>query len=105
MRNSLRAQALVPLVRKYPSAYIEAGVIQFPLWRQLQRRMPSQHRLRVSFAVDRAMKTVGSKVHLYGPGDQLTLLYVFHARSAMPARETLLAARALVYAKLIGKED
>ena len=105
LRDSLRAQALAPLVRKYPSAYIEAGVIHFPLWRQLRRRLPPSQRVRISFAADSALKTVGRKGHLYGPGDQLTLLNVFHARSAMPAQKTLLAARALIYAKLIGKDE
>jgi hypothetical protein len=31
LRDSLRAQALVPLIKEYPAAFIEAGVIHYPL--------------------------------------------------------------------------
>jgi len=39
-----------------------------------------------------------------GPGDLLTLHYIFNARSD-PEREDLLAARSLIHIKLIGKEE
>ena len=41
LRDSLRAQALAPLVKKHPSAYIEAGLIHYPLWRLLRRQLCS----------------------------------------------------------------
>ena len=79
LRDSLRAQALAPLIEEYPSAYVEAGVIHYPLWRLLQRQLSPPNRLRVIFIADAALKTLGQKEHLYGPGDQLTLLYIFHS--------------------------
>ena len=57
------------------------------------------------FLADDTLKTLGIKGHLYGPGDQLTLLYIFHLNLAQPEREALLAARALIYSKLIIKEE
>lgn len=105
LRDSLRAQALEPLVKKYPSVYVEAGVIHYPLWRLLRRQVLPANRVKVIFLADTALKTLGEKGHLYGPGDQLTLLYVFHPNLRQPARETILAARSLIYSKLITKEE
>jgi len=105
LRDSLRAQALAPLIKKYPSAYIEAGLIHYPLWWLLQRQVSPPNRLRVIFLADKALKRIDIKGHLYGPGDQLTLLYVFHPSLSQPTRETILAARSLIYSKLIAKEE
>ena len=105
LRDSLRAQALAPLVKKYPSAFIEAGVMHYPLWRRLRRQMPLQKQVRLIFIADAALHTLGKKGHLFGPGDQLTLLYIFHPTVAQPKREALLAARSLIYSKLVAKEE
>jgi hypothetical protein len=45
------------------------------------------------FPANEIVKNLGQKGHLYGPGDQLTLLYIFHPEIAAADRETLLAAR------------
>jgi len=105
LRDSLRAQALAPLLEQYPSAFIEAGVIHYPLWRLLRRRLTHSKRLRVIFLADAALRRIGRKGTLYGPGDQLTLLYAFHPTLSQPRREALLAARSLIYAKLIAKAE
>jgi hypothetical protein len=47
---------------------------------------------------------LGRKCHLFGPGDLLTLLYVFHP-NLDGARHALLAARALIYNKVVVKEE
>jgi hypothetical protein len=105
LRDSLRAQALAPLVKKYPSAYIEAGVIHYPLWRLLRRQISPPNRLQLIFLADAALKTPGRKGHLYGPGDQLTLLYMFQRNRVKTKREQVLAARSIIYAKIIEKEE
>jgi hypothetical protein len=105
LRDSLRAQALERLIQPFHSGYIEAGVIHYSLWRLLRHRVPSLRDLRLVFLADQALSTIGRKGHLYGPGDQLTLLYIFHPNLNQPKREALLAARALVYAKLINKNE
>ena len=108
LRDSLRAQALAPLVEHYSSAYIEAGLIHYSLRRQLQAQLSPSTRLQVVFLADKALKLCGnnrSKKHLYGPGDQLTLLYIFHSNLSQPKRETILAARSLIYSKLIAKDE
>jgi len=105
LRDSLRAQALAPLIKEYPSTFIEAGLIHYPLWRLLRRRVPPYHRVQLIFIADAALHTLGKKGHLFGPGDLLTLMYIFHPTVAQPKREALLAARSLIYSKLVAKEE
>jgi len=105
LRDSLRAQALVSLVQEHPSSYIEAGLIHFHLWRLLRDRLPSHVRVQPLFLADAALKSMGEKGHLYGPGDQLTLLYIFHPTISQPGWEKLLAARSMIYSKILAKEE
>ena len=105
LRDSLRAQALTPLVIKYPTVYIEAGVIHYSLWQSLRQKVAPAKRLRLIFLADGALKTMGAKSHLYGPGDQLTLLYIFHPNITERIREQLLAARSVIFSKIIEKKE
>ncbi len=105
LRDSLRAQALAPLIARYPSAYIEAGLIHFQLWQLLRQQLPKTSRVQPVFLADFALKDIQENGRLYGPGDQLTLQFIFHPTAAETARLRLLAARAIVYAKIIAKEE
>ena len=105
LRDSLRAQALAPLVQKYESAYIEAGAIHFPIWRLLQREVLPGTRVQPLFLADEALNAMGEKGHLYGPGDLLTLRYIFHPRMASSGWAQLLAARSLIHSKIIEKDE
>jgi hypothetical protein len=105
LRDSLRAQALVSLVQEYPSSYIESGLIHYQLWRLLRDRLPSHVRVQPLFLADAALRSMGEKGHLYGPGDQLTLLYIFHPTISQPEWEELLAARSMVYSKILEKQE
>ena len=105
LRDSLRAQSLAPLLEKFQNPYIEAGVIHFPLWHLLRLRLSRPNRLKAVFLADEALKTIGMKGHLFGPGDQLTLLYIYHPNTVQSARETTLAARSLIYSKMIAKVE
>ncbi len=105
LRDSLRAQALAPLVEKYASSFVETGVIHYPLWRLLRQQVSHQVRVKPLFLSDQALKKIGEKGHLYGPGDQLTLLYIFHPEISNTGWERLLAARSIIYSKIIEKEE
>jgi hypothetical protein len=56
LRDSLRVQELVPLIEKYPSAYIEAGAIHYQLGQLLRQKLPKQTRVRPVFLADFALK-------------------------------------------------
>jgi hypothetical protein len=96
---------MAPLFRQYPSVYIEAGVIHLSLWRLLRRQILPPDRLQLIFLADGALKRLGIKGHIYGPGDQLTLLYIFHPNHITTRRTKMLAARSIIYSKIIEKEE
>jgi hypothetical protein len=104
LRDRLRAEAIVPIVSAPGRYHIEAGLIHFPLWQILKARVPAGVDLAPVFLMKPAVREMGYRQHLYGPGDLLTLLYRFHDRPD-PRREDLYAARALVYSKLIAKDE
>ena len=100
----MRAAAIADVITAHGHSYIEAGLIHFPLWHELRLRLPAGYPLRVNFLMADAVRSMGYRSHLYGPGDLLTLHYRFHPRRRFRA-EDLLAARALIYSKLIAKEE
>jgi len=105
LRDALRAQALSPLIEKFSSSFVEAGVMHYPLKRLLARQASRSMRIKAVFPANDIIHCLDQKGHLYGPGDQLTLLYIFHPEITASERETLLAARALIYSKIIIKEE
>jgi hypothetical protein len=105
LRDSLRAQALAPLIEEYRSSYIEAGVIHYQLVLLLRRLLPRSIQVKPVFLADDAIKTLGEKGHLYGPGDLLTLLFIFHPALRETEHHRLLAARSIIYSKIIEKEE
>ncbi len=104
LRDRMRAAAMADVIAAHGRTYIEAGLIHFPLWQELRRRLPTGYPLRVHFLMADAVRSMGYRSHLYGPGDLLTLHYRFHPQRRFQG-EDLLAARALIYSKLIAKEE
>ncbi len=105
LRDALRSQALSALVEKFRSSFVEAGMMHYPLKRLMARQAPRSLRIKTVFPANDIVKCLNQKGHLYGPGDQLTLLYIFHPEITATERETLLAARALIYSKIVIKEE
>lgn len=105
LRDALRAVALSSMVASYPSSFVEAGIMHYPLKRLLAGHLSADTNVQVLFLTDQGRPTWGRQGHLYGPGDQLTLLYLYHPKLSGTSREMLLAARALIYAKIIIKEE
>jgi len=105
LRDSLRAQALAPLVERYRSSYVEAGWIHARLPMELRRRLPGAFRVRTIFLPSRALTGSGEPGLRYSPGDRLTLLYLFRPGFRHPVKEPLLAARAMIHAKILLKEE
>ena len=104
LRDRLRAEALAPVAAKYPSAYIEAGVMHVRLWNELRHHLPetiSIGRIQLMASVNRS---IWGRGHTFGPGDLLTMLYIYHPGFSGP-RADLLAARSLIYNKILEKEE
>jgi hypothetical protein len=105
LRDSLRARALAAQFDKGSSAFIEAGAIHLGLYHLLRKKLPEAVQLKPVFLARKVLKTLGVKGPLFGPGDRLTLTYIFHPQTHGTFREELLAARSLIYSKLIEKEE
>jgi len=104
LRDKMRAKALKPLLLTFASAYVEAGYIHCALWRELKRRLSDQVRLKRVFLMAPIVKPLLGKRQALGPGDILTLLYMFHP-NIQGKRIDLLAARSLVFIKLLEKKE
>jgi hypothetical protein len=105
LRDSLRAQALSFYISNFESSYVEAGLMHIKLHRLLQRQKLKNERVKAIFLAEQVLRNLGQKRHLYSPGDQLTLRYVFNPYISDNDRESLLAARSLIYSKIIHKEE
>lgn len=104
VRDRMRAEALAPMVRRFNKSYIEAGQIHYLLWRMLRQYLGDSVTVRPQFLMAGVVKSLRISHHLYGPGDILTLRYILRPGLSDPM-EDLLAARALIYNKLIRKDE
>lgn len=104
LRDKLRAQAIEKLVAPFSSVYVEAGEIHIALFKELRRLFPSEVSIKPYVLMASLYKELSGKRHLFGPGDILTLYYVFHPDLESPLLD-LLASRSLIYSKLLEKEE
>lgn len=72
---------------------------------QTLKLLSHSHRVKPVFLDRLVAKDAGPRQQLYSPGDQLTLSYIFHPRKADIEHETRLAARSIIYSKIIHKEE
>jgi hypothetical protein len=104
LRDGLRAAALAPLVRQFPRLYVEAGYIHLFLIKALAQQLDARVHLRPKFVLaSRSLPALGRPRPL-GPGDLLTLHYIFGG-GISPQKETLLAARSLIHIQLLTKSE
>jgi hypothetical protein len=87
LRERLRAQAIKPLISHGVDIYVEAGYIHYPLYRYLREALGGSQRIRVVYLLTPVLRRLGGKRRNMGPGD------------------ILLAARSLIYIKLLQKDE
>ena len=105
LRDSLRCQHLLTFLEDHPSVFIEAGEMHYPVYPKLRNSLPDAYRVKPVFIAAQAMKKMNHVGHVFGPGDLLTLLYIYHPNIRQPKREDLMAARSLIHAKLVTKVE
>ena len=104
LRDRLRARAIRDLAATAPSLYVEAGFIHFDLFRRLRAVNAPGLWVEPLFLLQPEVDRLGVTRRNIGPGDVLTLHYVFHDR--LPAaRAGLLAARSLIAVQLVAREE
>ena len=104
LRERLRAKAIASLQRPGENMYVEAGYIHYPIYRYLRQEMGKEQKIKVVYPLGPVIKKLKGKRRNMGPGDILTLLYALH-NNANEEIAGLLAARSLIYIKLIEKEE
>jgi hypothetical protein len=105
LRDRLRAQAIAQrLAGCRERVYVEAGYMHLRMLRELRRQLPSDAAIRPHYLLQNVYRTGGHRGHYYGPGDRLTLAFIFDRRPA-PERQLRMAARSLIYTQLIMKEE
>ncbi len=105
LRDRLRAAAIAERISGFKGrVYVEAGYLHLRLLRSLRRRLPSSAVIRPHFLLQDVYRAAGKRAHLYAPGDRLTLALIFGRPPDTP-RQQLLAARSLIYNRLIVKDE
>lgn len=104
LRDRLRAEAIVSKLNDSRSACVEAGPMHLQLYHSLKSQLPLGWSVNPVFVEHRGFKTLGLKPRLYGPGDRLTIHYLFKHRLP-PDYMDLLCARTLVFTKIVQKEE
>jgi hypothetical protein len=104
LRDSLRARALVSKVLKFSRAYVEAGYMHYALRGKLTNALSGRAKLQPIFLMAPIVKPLLGKRQAFGPGDLLTLLYLYHPK-IRGAQVDLMAARSLVFIKLLEKQE
>ena len=104
LREKLRAKAISSLHKSNETMYVEAGYIHYPLYRYLRHELGDKKKIRVAYLLAPVIKKLQGKRRNMGPGDILTLHYAFHG-GLREELANVLAARSLIYIKLIEKEE
>lgn len=104
MRDKMRAQALESLFGQYRKMYVEAGYIHFTLAAQIRKRIPLSAGLKAFYSLEDFFRPRTGRRQLMGPGDVLTMIYTWKPEYTGP-RADLLAARSLIYNKVVEKEE
>ena len=104
LRERLRAKSITALYRSGDTMYVETGYIHYPLYRYLRQELGKKEKIHVVYLLRPVIKKLQGKRRNMGPGDILTLRYAFHEK-IREELANLLAARSLIYIKLIDKEE
>jgi hypothetical protein len=104
LRDTMRAKALAELAGSFETIYVEAGHMHLALPGELHRRLNGKAKVKSRFLLEAVARRRSSRPRVFGPGDDLTFCHLFH-RPLTLDHETLLAARSLIYIKLLSKDE
>jgi len=104
LRDTMRAVAIAGGLPRAGRIFIEAGDMHQTLPSELRQRLPAGSRVKIEYLMEPVVRPLTGKRQLLGPGDILTLHYLFRPE-AESAKLEILAARSLIYSKIIAKEE
>jgi len=103
-RDEMRARILAAEANNTAKLYVEAGYIHLTLPRYLRKFVHPARRIRITFLLRQETERRIKLKQVLGPGDLLTLLFMFHPHWNEPIAD-LLAARSLIFVKLLNKDE
>jgi len=104
LRDTLRADAITAMLKAGVPTCIEAGNMHRQLFTILAQKKLSNWTLQIRFLEEEIAAGLGGPARILSPGDELTLAYI-SGESISSHKEELLSARALIYSKIIIKEE
>jgi hypothetical protein len=105
LRDKLRAAEIARRLNRFKGrVYVEAGYLHLRLLKELRRRLPKETVIRPHYILQDIYSAAGCGAHRFGPGDRLTLDFIFGCPPSI-GQQHLLAARSLIYNRLIIKEE
>lgn len=105
LRDSLRANSILEVLKTGKNIYIEAGTIHILLYSNLAKKLRKEDWSMHFYSADKeAVNTLGYHGNLIGPGDLLTLNYIF-GRDLSKQKWARLCAQALIYSKIVKTEE
>ena len=104
LRDKLRAKAILKILPERGKVYVEAGTIHIYLKKLLHIYLGKKWKIRHKFLLENYFKPLTGKSWIFPPGELLTLRHILK-RKEDPYIEDLLAARSLIYIKIIPKEE
>jgi hypothetical protein len=104
LRDYLRAKAILKILPPKGKIYIESGTIHIYFKKLLRIYLKGTWKISHKFLLEDFLKPKFNKPWIFPPGELLTLRYILK-RKENPQMEDLLAARSLIYIKIIPKEE
>ncbi|HDM76741.1 MAG TPA: hypothetical protein ENG51_09760 [Deltaproteobacteria bacterium] len=107
LRDRLRAEKIADIIKSFndrTNVYIEAGYIHIGIFKNLHRLLKKHSKIRPFYVVEKIVRPLIKSKLVLSPGDRLTLGYIFNRKCSRKKAE-LLAARSLIYVKLLEKDE
>lgn len=104
LRDLLRAKAVLKILPEKGRIYIEAGTIHLYFKRLIHFYLGKSWKIEHKFLLEKFLKPLTGRPWIFPPGELLTLRYILKRKENIEI-ENLLAARSLIYIKIIPKEE
>ncbi len=104
LRDTLRSKEIVKNLPASGTVFLEAGTIHVLLNTLLQQQLSSTQKIEAISVEHLALEKLNLHGSLFSPGDELTIAYL-HEEDISLDQQDLLAARSLIYSKIVTKEE
>jgi len=104
LRDEMRLSAILEALPKKGKVFIEAGTSHLYLYRELLKKLCHKWKVKLFYLLEGLSLEETGKRWNYPPGELLTLKHIFRGE-LREEEEKLLSARALIYIKIIPKEE